>query len=448
MVLQVPLLTGESVLTADVPVAKGVVAVNLAPGAVTFGWRSTLAQAPALELAAPRDVPWVELWALDTGPMWDVGLSGIPPVHPSSSGALPSWQPWPGETLRIQITRPEGIGGATLTLDQATMTVRPGIRSTETTLTTMLRTTRGDQHAFRLPPGAEVVRFGVNGAPQPARLEGGRLLFSLAPPLTRVEVTWREPRGISAFFRPSPVDVGAPGVNAYLTVQPPGGRWILLLGGPAFGPVVLFWGALLVTLLVAIVLSRVPRSPLSLGAWVLLAIGLTQVSVPAAAVVVLWLLALTWREAYGARIRHFGAFDLMQLGLVVLTLAALVVLFQAVKQGLLGQPDMQIGGNGSTPAVLRWTQDRLDGPLPTPLVVSVPLLVYRLAMLLWALWLAASLLGWLRRGWQAFSTGGLWRRPPPKPAPTVVTGTTPRETATPGTAPAGVTPPYAGPDSG
>ena len=419
MVLQVPLLPGESVLTADVAVRKGVVAVNLPPGALTFGWRGTLAQAPALQLTAPRDVPWMELWALDTGPMWDVGLSGIPPVHPPSSGALPSWQPWPGETLRIQVTRPEGIGGSTLTLDQAVMTVRPGIRSTETTLQALLRTTRGDQHAFRLPPGAEVMRLAVNGAPQPARLEGGRLLFSLAPPLTRVEVTWREPQGIATFFRPSPVDVGAPGVNAYVWVQMPGGRWVLLLGGPSFGPVVLFWGALLVTLLVAVVLSRVPRSPLRLTAWVLLAIGLTQVSVPAAAVVVLWLLALTWREGYGARIRHFGLFDLMQLGLVILTLAALVVLFQAVKQGLLGQPDMQIAGNDSTPAVLRWTQDRLDGPLPTPLVVSVPLLVYRLAMLLWALWLATALLGWLKRGWQAFSTGGFWRRPPPKPAPTV-----------------------------
>ena len=425
MVLEVPLLPGESVLTADIPVAKGVVAVNLAPGAQRLGWRSTLTQSPAVQLTAPRDVPWVERWALDTGPMWNVGLSGIPPVHPASTGALPTWQPWPGESLHIQVTKPEGIGGATLTLDQAVVSVRPGLRSTESTLTATLRTTRGDQHAIRLPAGAEVMRVVVNGAPQPARLDGGRLLFSLAPPLTRVEVVWREPRGISFFFRPSEIDVGAPGVNAYVTVNLPGDRWILWLGGPAFGPVVLFWGALLVTLLVAFVLARVPHSPLRLGAWVLLAIGLTQVPVPAAAVVVLWLLALAWRQALGARISHFGAFDGMQVALVALTLAALAVLFEAVKQGLLGQPDMQIAGNSSTPAVLHWAQDRVQGPLPTPLVISVPLLVYRLAMLAWALWLATALLGWLRGGWQAFSTGGFWRKPPPKPAPTVAAGPTP-----------------------
>ena len=363
--------------------------------------------------------------------MWHVTLSGIPPVHPSVAAALPSWQPWPGESVRIQVTRPEGIGGATLTLDQATMVVRPGVRSTETTLQATLRTTRGDQHAFRLPAGAEVMGVTVNGAPQPGRLEGGRLLFSLAPPLTRVEVTWREQRGISSFFRPSGVDVGAAGVNAYVSVQLPADRWILWLGGPAFGPVVLFWGALVVTLLVALGLSRVPNSPLRVGAWVLLSIGLTQVPVVAGAVVVAWLLALAWRGAYGARVAHFGLFDLMQLGLLVLTIAALGVLFQAVKQGLLGQPDMQITGNSSTATLLRWAEDRVSGPLPTPLVVSVPLLVYRLAMLAWALWLAASLLRWFRWGWQAFGTGGLWRPPPPQACSVVVTATVPRGTVPP-----------------
>src|SRR5262249_55638727 len=153
-------------------------------------------------------------------------------------------------------------------------------------------------------------------------------------------------------------------VNAYATVAVPAERWVLWLGGPAFGPVVLFWGALVVTLLVALALSRVPHAPLRIAAWVLLAIGLTQVSVPAAAIVVLWLLALGWREAFGARIRHWALFDLMQLALVALTIASAVVLFDAVKQGLLGQPDMQIAGNGSTPALLQWAQDRVEGTLP------------------------------------------------------------------------------------
>jgi hypothetical protein len=38
-------------------------------------------------------------------------------------------------------------------------------------------------------------------------------------------------------------------------------------------------------------------------------------------------------------------------------------------------------------------------------------MVYRLGMLLWALWLASALLGWLNWGWGCFSEGGLWRSP-------------------------------------
>jgi hypothetical protein len=305
-------------------------------------------------------------------------------------------------------------------LDQATLEVRPGLRSTETSLSFVLRTSRGGQHAIRLPAGIELLGVSVNGQPQPARLEGGELLLPLAPPVTRVEARWREANGIRTFFRPSVVDLAVPGTNVDLTVQMPAQRWVLWVAGPAFGPALLFWSGLLVTVLVALGLARVPHAPLGARAWILLGVGLTQVSVPAAALVVVWLLALGWRGAVGARVHRWWLFDLMQLVLVVATVAGLVVLFRAVEQGLLGQPDMQIAGNGSTAAVLRWTQDRVPGPLPRPLVVSLPLLVYRLAMLAWALWLATALLGWFRRGWAAFGMGGLWR-----PRPPVVTVTAP-----------------------
>ena len=78
--------------------------------------------------------------------------------------------------------------------------------------------------------------------------------------------------------------------------------------------------------------------------------------------------------------------------------------------------------NGSSASLLHWYKDRTGGRLPRAWVFSLPLGVYRLAMLAWALWLAHALLGWLKWGWECFSTGGLWKRapkpvPPPPPAP-------------------------------
>ncbi len=99
----------------------------------------------------------------------------------------------------------------------------------------------------------------------------------------------------------------------------------------------------------------------------------------------------------------------MQIVLAGLTLLALLSLFVSVQQGLLGDPHMQTAGNGSSAYRLNWFQDRTETLLPRAWVLSVPVAAYRLLMLSWALWLALALLRWLKWGWQAYGTGGLWR---------------------------------------
>ena len=71
---------------------------------------------------------------------------------------------------------------------------------------------------------------------------------------------------------------------------------------------------------------------------------------------------------------------------------------------------MQIEGNGSFAGSLHWTFDRSEGAFPRAWAISVPLFVYRTAMLAWAMWLAAALIRWIGWGWSSFSEGGLWRK--------------------------------------
>jgi hypothetical protein len=232
-----------------------------------------------------------------------------------------------------------------------------------------------------------------------------------------VELTFRSPAGLSSLFRTPVVDVGAPSVNADLEVSLPDDRWVLAVGGPRLGPAVLVWSLALVLVLVGALLGRSPLTPLRPRHWVLLGLGFAPLSVPAAAVVAGLLFALGWR---GNRFvtRRGWVHDLVQVALVIWTLVAIGVLFDVVKDGLLSAPDMQIEGNGSYRTSLRWAIDRAGGPLPGAWVVSVPLLAYHGAMLLWALWLASSLIKWTRWAWAAFSEGGLWRPlRGPRPAP-------------------------------
>src|SRR3546814_9064347 len=70
---------------------------------------------------------------------------------------------------------------------------------------------------------------------------------------------------------------------------------------------------------------------------------------------------------------------------------------------------MGVLGNGSSGNLLRWFDDRsANGELPVASAWTLPLWAYKAAVLLWALWLANALLGWLRWGWQCFSSGGVW----------------------------------------
>ena len=70
---------------------------------------------------------------------------------------------------------------------------------------------------------------------------------------------------------------------------------------------------------------------------------------------------------------------------------------------------MQVAGNGSTSTELRWYADRVGEVTPAASVLSLPLWVYRGVMLLWALWLASSLVRWVVWMWRAFREGGVWR---------------------------------------
>jgi hypothetical protein len=420
IVLEVPLLPGESVTTAGVRVDGGRALVTLAPGAAGAVFRSQLTVGTALALEAPRDVAWTELWRLDPSPLWHVTATGIPAIDSLSAGSrLREWRPWPGEKLALAVERPEGAGGGTLTIDRSELALAPGLRATDATLALALRSSQGGQHFVTLPEGAELTGMTLDGAEQPLRQEGRRVPIPLAPGAHEATLAWREPNGIRAFLRTAPVDLGAPSVNAHVELRVPAGRWVLFAGGPRLGPSVLFWSILLVVAALAAGLGRVPWTPLRTRHWLGLGLGLTQAPAPAAALVVLWLLALGARGRLdeATRTRSPLVFDALQVTLVLLTLAGLVALFSAIQLGLLGSPVMQIAGNGSSPELLRWYQDRADAVLPQPWLFSLSIWLYRLVMFAWSTWVAVMLVGWLRWGWRQWTHGGYWLRRRPGAAP-------------------------------
>lgn len=420
VVIKVPLLEGESVTSAKVRVKDGHVLVSMTPDQRQFAWSSTLERADTLTLTAPETTDWSESWQLDAGPIWHVASEGLAPVfhQDRSSGTWrPRWRPWPGEKLTLKVSRPAGVEGRTFTIDKSEVTARPGERATDMTLKLQLRSSQGQQYDLRLPMDIKLTEVKIDRKTQPIRARDGVITLPISPGRHEVVVKWQEKQAIKARFTTSRLDLGTPSVNSEIDLSVPRNRWVLFTYGPRLGPAVLFWGVLAVIAAIAAVLHFVPLTPLRGWHWFLLGVGLTQTDSYMAILIALWLLALGGRGRMGDGTGKW-VFNLVQIGLAILTLTALGGLFAAVQEGLLGRPEMQVIGNGSSAYSLHWYQDRADGALPVGGAISVSIWYYKILMLCWALWLAFALLRWAKWGWGCYSSGGLWQAfnlvPPPR----------------------------------
>ena len=415
IVASIPLLDNASLITPGLHVENGQVLVNMSANQNQISFQSTLKITPRIELTAPQAVPWTETWVLDASPLWHCDLAGIAVIHHQDGAGTwqPQWQPWPGESVTISIHRPKALEGQSLTIQRAGLVLKPGQRFGRGELALEINTSRGGQHTLELPPKANLQGVQVNGRSLPIRQDNQWVSVPLQPGTQKVSLQWHQLAPFSTYFKGPLVKVGDKAVNAGVTLKMPGKRWILLVGGPRWGPAVLFWSYLAVILLAATGLGRLTITPLKTWQWVLLGLGLTQVAAPVALIIVGWLLVLGTRESRSMP-EHRWMFNGLQVVIILWTIAALVALFAAVQAGLIGQPDMQIDGNHSSAWTLNWTQDRIDGSLPQPWVLSVSIWVYRAMMLAWSLWLAFALLGWLKWGWRSFSSDGMWRKGKPK----------------------------------
>ncbi len=406
---RVPLLPEESVTSAGAQVNKDGILVSLPPERARMRWSSALRPVDRLRLSASTDPRLTEEWRLQLSPIWHLSAEGVPAVQPASGGAaaLTTYRPWPGEVLQLSLSRPLAVAGPTLTLDHSHYQLQPGRQWTQAQLRLNLRSSQGGRHRLLLPEGAEPTRLSVEGQQWPLPSQGNAVELALTPGTQRIEIDWRAPAGLDLIYRSAPVGIGVAGVNAETRVRLGTDRWLLWTSGPGIGPAVQFWGLLLVIAMTALLLARSRLTPLGVWDWLLLGVGLSQVSIWVGALVVLWLLALGARRRLSADIVPWR-FNLTQIALVVLTIVALSALLAAVQQGLLGSPSMQVAGNGSSATDLHWYLDRNGEQTDPVTVISAPIWIYRLLMLAWALWLAWRLLDWLRWGWRGLVEPTAW----------------------------------------
>ena len=422
--VQIPLLVGETVTSADMPVKDSKAYVSLSPNITERRWTSQLPASDAITLTAPKATDWPEsisgneIWRLNISNLWHVTFEGLPSVtlpqnaqttytNSGQTVQMPSFAPLPSESLTLHITRPEGVAGQTLTVDHSNLTVNAGSNALEATLELTLRASQGGQHTITLPESAIISSATLNGTPTSLSTKEGNVNLPLSPGSQTYTITWNQPTPMGMSYTLPAVNLHIASVNAESTINLPRDRWLLATHGPQMGPAILFWGWIPVVLLAAFALGHVTLTPLRFHQWLLLLLGLTQTGLMTNLIIIGWLLALGLR-AKESNLKP-TAFNIRQLVLSFWTLISLSTLFNGIRIGLLGSPDMRVQGNQSSSYMLRWYQDIASELLPQPSIFSLPLFCYRTLMLLWALWLAFALLKWLQWGWKCFATGGIWQ---------------------------------------
>jgi hypothetical protein len=415
--VQIPLLEGERLLSTDPPVVDDKVQVTLRAGEHHLSYLSRLPASRELRLRAPDLAERVETWQIAVSPIFHAQYEGPPTVLAlaGGEGADKRFHPLPGDELLLRISRPEAVAGSTVAIDGVGIRSRYGTRLRESEISIQLRATRGGQHSIGLPVEAELLRLDIDGRTLSLRPEAGRLQIPVIPGSQSVNLTLREPveRILLADF--PALDLGLPAANIGMALNLPADRWLLWTSGPPIGPAVRFWSVLALVVLLAVILGRSGRSPIGAREALILGIGLATVAWWAVLLVGGWLILLDWRRRAGAGLSKWP-FDLLQLLLVGMSGVVLLVLIGSVWAGLLGQPAMQVEGNGSSARELIWFADHSGGPLPAAWAFSVPLWVYKGAILLWSLWLANAVVRWFRLAIDALGEGGWWKRLRPQPA--------------------------------
>ncbi|MGH8212103.1 MAG: hypothetical protein ACREPP_02590, partial [Rhodanobacteraceae bacterium] len=427
--VSLPLLPGEHVGDARLKVERGRVLITFGPGQKDISWTCTLDATRTLDVHAPDLGDRAEIWIVGSTPLFHLLFSGVPEsTADNAPEGVHVFHPLPGETLEIKVARPPALEGDSIAFDQVTLDATRGDRALESTLALNTRSTRGGEQGVELPRNAQLLGVQRDGESLELNLRDGHLALPVQPGVQIFTLRFREPSAIGMSAGTPAVALRARAANIKLSLSLPQDRWVLWTWGPQAGPAVLYWPELIALLIVALGLARFAPTPLRWWQWLLLGLGFSTFAWSAYVLVALWLIALGLR-ARGERALAWErpTFNLMQIGLAVLTVIALGCLISAVPQGLLGQPDMRVAGNNSSAWSLQWFADQSLNALPHAGAFSLPLWTYKLAMLAWALWLANALIGWLRWGFDAWTRGGYWKPAPESPKATLADRVAPHQ---------------------
>jgi hypothetical protein len=413
--LSLPLLEHEYPVEKVQLDDSGAVQISLGPDEDSFSWQSRLERVSELQLVAADNAFYLEEWRLMASPQWHIEMSGVPLVAEPSvledtdDYFMHIYLPRPEEQLNVSISRPESVPGAVLSVDKINTRYTVGKRTTKANTSISYRATQGGQFRVNLDPSAVVKSVTFDGVESNLSNEDGVVTVSYLPGAHTVSIQWHVNQTLSTLYQTPAIQLEDGYSNLSQSVRIPRDRWVLYGRSEGVGPAFLYWGELLVFVVLAVLFSRSRYSPLQTWQWLVLGCAFGTFSWPAFTLVVGWLYFIGWKQ-------HFTGFDsrgkniLLQWFALLFSVVAIGVLIGVVAYGLLSYPDMGVAGSGSSAYLLNWYLDQGQQAMPVISVLSLHLWWYKLLILLWSIWVSFALLSWIKSLFQSFDADHWWPR--------------------------------------
>ncbi len=415
-VVSVPLMAGEHVEDLDRSVAHE----RTTPGGRTLDWVASGREA-SLTYAGRWTADRIELtaaggavketWAVRCDDPFLCSMSGDAEVQPGAVGHL--WAPMPGQKLVVTWEELVPMEGVHTVAQRVLVASRPVGRNLQQQLVINWMSSSGSLVGLGLPEGAVVSSFLLEGVATPVlKDDKGLVHLNLPAGRSQLKARWEIAGAGGRVLSPPVPTLHAPVGTLYHSVFPPEATAVLLAGGLAGSPRVVFWPSLATCLLIAaacVFLSQLLGAPLPAPLlWLLVAAGFAIVS-PLALLPLVGAVALgRWLSRIG-RARH-PLRILLELGTwATLLLVVVSMTWVILEQALFNSQPFEVDSFVSPPlrpdewdsyGALHWAaylagSSEVPLALPAPHVVGIPLLVVRL---LWAGWAVALAVWAMREG--------------------------------------------------
>lgn len=401
--LDYPLLPGEQALT-DFKQQDGNIQITLAPGQNELWFNSNLPLSSTLALSSQEQQLYVERWMLKASPDWHVTSNGN--AGQFASAQQPIWRPWPTEKVELQFEKPQALPGAVLTVLGSRLHISQGEQVQHASLSLKLLASQTEPLKVSLPAGIQLTKASLNDTLLPRQLTGADYQLQVPPGTHQLLLEWDQAQSMPLHLVTPAIKLNVASANIWLELEKPNDRWLLALGGPRSGPAMLFWGILALALALAWMVAKSGFTPFKLRDAVLLYVGMSAINLWVPVALSFAFVLVGWRGRQSTLQGNWARLSV--LGLLVFLVTAFLALLVTVPDGLMSSPDMALQHIHGGYNALNWYQDFAYEELPQAWLFSLPLWVYQIAMLLWALWLASSLLRWLPWCWQQLTLGGFW----------------------------------------